>query len=82
MWGWEAIAGGKTYARPLNVASLAFGSIVFGMLTEFGWRGVLHDGIAVAFAIAASGFLALALAERRNRKRSGTSSSTTPNADR
>jgi len=59
----------KSATRPLNLVLLAFCSILFGMLTEFGWRGVFHDGIAGIFSVVVLGILTVGLAERRARKR-------------
>ena len=66
----DAISGRKMSTRLLDLAALAFGSLLFGMLMEFGWRRVLHGGIAVVLAIAILGLVVVGLAVRRARKRS------------
>jgi membrane protease YdiL (CAAX protease family) len=76
MWAFGGIAGRKASARMSNLASLTLSSFLFGMLTEFGWRRVVHGGIAVVFAMMLVGLLVVGLAERRARKRSGASSGT------
>jgi len=53
-----------------KLAWLAFGGLLFGMMTVFEWRVLLHSGVRVVFAIAIIGLFVTALAERRARKRS------------
>ncbi len=67
MFLWEAIAGRESFASLLNLASLALGSLLFGMFMIFEWR-VIHGGLAVVSAIAILGLLFLGLIERRARR--------------
>jgi len=68
MFIWEAIAGRKSFAKTLNLVSLALASLLFGMFMVFDWR-VIHGGIVIIFAMAILGLLVIGLAERRARKR-------------
>jgi len=68
MFVWEAIAGRKSFASVLNLASLALASLLFGMFMVFEWR-VVHDGVVVIFVMAILGLLIVGLLERRARIR-------------
>jgi vacuolar-type H+-ATPase subunit I/STV1 len=65
----------ESYTRLLSLATLAFSSLLFGMMGVFEWR-VLHGGIGVVSAVAIMGLFATALAERRAHKRAQTPSRT------
>ena len=65
----------ESYTRLLSLATLAFSSLLFGMMMVFEWR-VLHGGIGVVSAIAITGLFITALAERRAHKRAQIASRT------
>jgi hypothetical protein len=69
-----AISHRESVTRLWNVAWLAFGSLLFGLMTVFEWRVLLHSGIRVVVAIAIIGLFVAALAERRARKRTEVAS--------
>ena len=64
----------ESHGRLLSLATLAIGSLLFGIMSVFGWHRLLHGGIGIVFGIVLVAFFTLALAARRARRRTEVAS--------